>query len=129
MLEQTTDQVQPIGAEPVMISSLSFIGNPVITLDGETIGKLEDIAFDVYTGRISFALLSFEKTLEPGNIRAAVPWYALKISIEDKTLHLDREIDFIKKAPGYDLSHLTAPSDSEWLEKLYRYYGHEAYWL
>jgi sporulation protein YlmC with PRC-barrel domain len=129
MLEQTQDQIPPIGVEPVTISSLSLIDKPIMSLQGETIGKLEDVAFDVHTGRISFTLLSFEGSIEPGNILVAIPWYVLKLSLEEKALYLDREIDFIQKAPGYDLSHFPSPTDTEWLEELYRYYGHEAYWL
>jgi sporulation protein YlmC with PRC-barrel domain len=113
---------------PRMVSFNSLNRDRVVNVNGENLGKIEDIMVDIETGRIPFAVLSTGGFLG-GNARLyAVPWDALKYSMHDKTFVLNITKETLANAPSFTKSHWPDLSSLDWLKQVYFYYGVQPYW-
>ena len=105
-----------------------LIGDPVVNLRGEDLGKIEDLVIDPNSGRVDYAVLSFGGFLGMGDKLFAVPLEAMKLSPEDKRFILDVDKERLKQAPGFDKDHWPDASDRAFGTKVYNYYGYEPRW-
>jgi sporulation protein YlmC with PRC-barrel domain len=113
---------------PNTVSAAALMGNPVMSLEGESLGKVEEIILDLDGGVIAFAVLSLTDILGKENMRYAMPWEALEVNPENLTLILDVERELLENAPGFDRNKWP-DTTFEWLGGIYEYYGFEPYWL
>lgn len=95
--------------------------------EGEDLGKIEDLAIDVASGRIAYAVLSFGGLLGIGNKYFAVPWEALTLHGNEVIL-LDVDKEKLKNAPGFDKDDWPDMADRQWGASIYTYYGRTPYW-
>jgi sporulation protein YlmC with PRC-barrel domain len=113
---------------PTTVSASALIGNPVMSPEGASLGRIEEILLDLDGGVIAYAVLSLSDLLGNDNMRYAVPWEALDVNTETHTLILDADDDVLQNAPGFD-KNKWPDTTFEWLGGIYEHYGFEPYWL
>ncbi len=100
----------------------------VVNPQGEDLGKIEDFAIDMSSGRIAYAVLSFGEFLGMGGKFFAVPWNAFSFHERDKRWVLNVPKEKLEHAPGFDKDRWPDFADRRWGEEVYRYYGYDPYW-
>ena len=106
----------------------TLTGSRVINPAGDDLGKIEDIAIDMASGRIAYAVLSFGGFLGFGTKYFALPWEALRLSSAEEAfiLHVDRAV--LEQAPGFDKDQWPEMADRQWGAGIYSHYGYRPYW-
>lgn len=99
------------------------IGMTVQNNQNEKIGKVEDLAVDVESGRIVQVILSTGGFLGIGDTLTAVPPGALHHDEANKVLHLDAGKEKLAGAPKFEDSKWAHCCDSNHLSAVYDYYG------
>jgi sporulation protein YlmC with PRC-barrel domain len=102
-----------------------LIGMAVKNNQSEKLGKVEDLAVDVESGRVVQVILSTGGFLGMGEALTAVPPGALHHDVANKVLHLDADIAKLKAAPRFEMSKWAEYSTSDRLSGVYRHYGQE----
>jgi sporulation protein YlmC with PRC-barrel domain len=102
-----------------------LIGMTVKNNQNEKLGKVEDLAVDVESGRVVQVILSTGGVLGIGDTLTAVPPGALKHDIANKVLLLDADKEKLKGAPKFEMSNWAEYSDSNHLSEVYGLYGEE----
>ena len=102
-----------------------LIGMTVKNYQNEKLGKVEDLAVDVESGRVVQVILSTGGFLGIGDTLTAVPPGALHHDVANKVLHLDADMAKLKAAPKFEMSKWAECCDSEHLSGVYRHYGQE----
>ena len=91
----------------------------------EKLGKVEDLAVDVESGRIVQVVLSTGGFLGIGDTLTAVPPGALHRDVAQNVLHLDADKEKVKNSPPFEMSKWGECCDSNRLSVVYRHYGQE----
>ena len=102
-----------------------IIGMTVNNYQNEKLGKVEDLAVDVESGRVVQIILSIGGFIGIGDTLTAVPPGALHHDVAQKVLHLDADKEKLKAAPKFEMSRWAECCDSEHLSQVYRHYGEE----
>jgi hyperosmotically inducible periplasmic protein len=101
------------------------IGKTVLNNQDEKLGKVEDLAVDVESGRIVQVILSTGGFIGIGDRLTAVPPEALHCDATHKVLHLNTDKEKLAAAPKFETSKWAECSGSNHLAAVYRYYGEE----
>ena len=101
------------------------IGMTVKNYQDEKLGKVEDLAVDVESGRIVQVIISSGGFIGIGDTLTAVPPGALHHDVAQKVLHLDANKEKLKSAPKFETAKWAEYSDADHLSGVYRYYGQE----
>ena len=109
-------------------ASEDVIGKRVVNLEGEDLGKIEDVIIDAPNARVSYAILSFGGFLGMGDKLFALPWVSLFYSPENGNFALKADKELLKRAPGFDRNSWPDLSDPAGRADIYRYYSAEIYW-
>ena len=117
----------PHGKTDIYAAS-DVIGDRVRNMDGEDVGKIEDLVIDPEEGRIAYAVLSFGGVLGMGDKYFAIPWHSLRPGSDEKEFMVDIDKDRLKNAPGFDKDHWPRPNDRKWLGEVYGFYNEKKYW-
>jgi len=110
------------------LTASKLIGDAVVNMDGEKLGKIEDLVIDPLSGHIDYAVLSFGGFLGMGDKLFAVPIEAMKMSPEERRFILDVDKERLKQAPGFNKDNWPEPSDRAFGTKVYKYYGYTPRW-
>ena len=102
-----------------------LIGMTVNNNQNEKLGKVEDLAVDVESGRVVQVILSTGGFLGIGDTLTPVPPGALHHDVANKVLLLDADKEKLKGAPKFEMSNWAEYSDSNHLAEVYTYYGQE----
>lgn len=113
---------------PLALSASSLKGTEVVNLDGESLGKVEDIMIDIHTGRVAYMVLSFGGVLGIGNKLFAVPWTALRVDTAQEKIVMDAHKDLLERAPGFDKDNWPQTPNGQWYHDVYQHYDQEPYW-
>ena len=105
------------------------IGMEVQNYQNEKLGKVNDLAVDVESGRIVQMILSTGGFLSMGNTLTAVPPGALHHDVTYKVLHLDVSKEKLKAAPKFDTSKWDEGTQSNRVTEVYGYYGEQPYFV
>ena len=119
---RTHSTQRPYGAA----KASEIIGMAVKNYQGEKLGKVEDLAVDVESGRILQVIVSTGGFIGVGDTLTAVPPGALHHDVAHKVLHLDANKEKLKAAAKFELAQWAEHSDSKHLSEVYRYYGEES---
>ena len=103
------------------------IGKEVQDLQNERLGKVDDLALDVESGRIVQVILSTGGVLGVGSTLTAVPPGAFHYDAARKVLHLDITKEKLKAAPGFDVTKWDEVTQSNRVTEVYGYYGERPY--
>lgn len=111
-----------------VLSASTLEGDKVKNPAGETLGKLDEVMIDLESGRIEYCVLSFGGILGMGTKLFAVPWQALRVDQDDKSLIMDIDKSRLENAPGFDKDNWPDTADRTFASSVYSYYGVEPYW-
>lgn len=111
-----------------VMGATTLIGDDVVNLAGEDLGKIDEIMIDTPTGRIAYAVLSFGGFLGMGDKLFAIPWSRLSLDEQRKVFVLNVNRATLKKAPGFDKNDWPDMTDRNWGAQIYTYYDARPYW-
>jgi sporulation protein YlmC with PRC-barrel domain len=106
-----------------------IIGMTAKNFQNEKLGKVNDLALDVESGRIVQVILSTGGFFGIGNAFTAVPPGALHHDAADKVLHLDVSKEKLNGAPKFDTSKWDEGTQSNRVTEVYGYYGEQPYFV
>jgi sporulation protein YlmC with PRC-barrel domain len=101
-------------SRPRLMGTKTLIGKNVYSQDDENVGTIKEIMLNMYTGEISYAVLSYEG-LAVGTKLFAVPWEALTLDTVNKRFVLDVERSTLEDAPGFDIDNWPDTPDELWV--------------
>lgn len=87
------------------LSSSTIVGDDVRNTQGEDLGTIKDLMIDLHNGCIEYAVLQFGGFMGIGSKYFAIPWRQFTPDPDNKCFILNKEKDFLKKAPGFDKDH------------------------
>ena len=110
------------------LGATTLVGDRVVNLAGEDIGRIEELMIDVTTGRVAYAVLSFGGFLGFGNKLFALPWSAITVDEVRKRFVVNVTRESLEKMPGFDKDHWPDMSDRSFGTTVYSYYNTKPYW-
>ena len=112
-------------AYPTKASEIT--GREVNNLQNEKLGKVDELAVDVESGRVAFVIISSGGVLGVGAKTVAVPPHSFSYDAVTKALRLDVDKEKFKGAPAFEMSKWDESSQTNQLIETYRYYGQQPY--
>ena len=106
-----------------------IIGMIVKNYQGEKLGKVENLAVDVESGRIVHVIISTGGLLGMGETLTPVPPGALHHDLGEKVFHLDASKEKFKAAPKCEAAKWDADTRSNRVSEVYGYYGQQPYFV
>ena len=103
------------------------IGMKVKNVGNEDLGKIDNLMLDLPAGRVVFAILNPDSSLNLGNNFYALPPNALTLSSDQKNLVSDLTKDKLASAPHFVKDQWQNLSDPSFASKVYQYYGKQAW--
>lgn len=103
------------------------IGMRVENYQHEKLGKVDDLAVDLESGRIAQVIVSTGGFLGIGDKDVAVPPSALHCDFANKVIHLDADKEKLKAAPKFEMSKWRECCEPTRVLEVYRYYGQDPY--
>lgn len=110
------------------LGASSLINDKVVNLDGDVIGRIEELMIDVTTGRVAYAVLSFGGFLGVRNKLFALPWSALTVDEAKKRFVVNATWESLARMPGFDKDHWPDLGELEYATGVYRQWGTTPYW-
>ena len=105
------------------------IGMTVKNYQNEKLGKVENLAVDVESGRIVQVVISSGGFLGMGETLTPVPPGALHHDVGQKILHLDASMEKFNAAPKCDIAKWDEDTQSNRVSEVYGYYGQQPYFV
>jgi len=105
----------------------SFCGDRVYDVVGAFFGEIEEVVFDVSSGRAAYALIAIGDPLGHRKL-VAVPWCVVRVDTEYQRCAIDVDVDRLKGAPGIDDDLLPQMADFGWAVDVHAYFGCKPYW-
>jgi sporulation protein YlmC with PRC-barrel domain len=103
-------------------------GDKVVNLEGQDIGKIEELMIDVVSGRVAYAVLSFGGLLGMGSKLFALPWSTLTIDETKKRFVANVNKQTLEQMQGFDKEHWPDLGDLDYAQGVYRQWGATPYW-
>ena len=110
-----------------MLGATKLTGDSVVNVQGEHLGKIEELMLDLDRGCVAYAVLSFGSILGMGGKYFALPWSALTVDTIEKRVVLNVTKDILEKAPGFDKDHWPNMAEATWGAAVYNHYGSKPY--
>src|ERR1035441_182316 len=104
-----------------------LIGMEVKNNQNEKLGKVNDLAVDVESGRIVYVILSTGGFIGIGDTLHAVPPGALHHDVATKTLQLDADKEKLNAAPKFEMAKWAECCNSNQVADVYSQYGQQPY--
>jgi sporulation protein YlmC with PRC-barrel domain len=106
-----------------------LIGESVVNLQNEDLGKIHELVIDAKSGRMAYAVLSFGGFLGMGTKLFAMPWSAFTFADKENKLVLNVDKEKLKSAPGFEKdANWPNFADRTWGASIHSYYGYKPYW-
>ncbi|HEY5040879.1 MAG TPA: PRC-barrel domain-containing protein [Verrucomicrobiae bacterium] len=106
-----------------------IIGMTVKNYQHEKLGKVENLAVDVESGRIVQVIISSGGFLGMGKTLTPVPPGALHHEVGQKALHLDASMEKFNAAPKCNTANWDEDTQSNRVSEVYGYYGQQPYFV
>lgn len=99
-------------------------GMKVRNEEGKDLGHVDELVFDMNSGKINYAALSFGSFAGLGGKLFAIPFHAFRLrqTPDDKYLVLNISEEKLRAAPGFDSNHWPNTADPNWSRDIDRYY-------
>jgi hypothetical protein len=91
----------------------SVVGSSVKDLADKDAGKVEDLLLD-HNGRVGYAVVSFGGFLGIGDKLFAVPWDAVVVDREKRTVYVDVKKETLERSPSFTADKYPDPNDRDW---------------
>jgi len=122
------------GANPAEVGTFNnvhkvsdLVGMKVINVNGNDIGKVDNVALDMAIGRVAFVLLDPDSSLKLGSDLYALPPDAFTWNADKKALSSDIDQQKLTAAPHFAKDNWSQLTDRTFASKVYQYYGKQAY--
>src|SRR5437763_14792783 len=86
----------------VLLSTETLLGSDVKNPQGQDVGDLKQLMLDPHTGRVMYAVVAMGGCLGMGERTVIVPWTALEVARNGKSLVLNVSPQMLQQAPVYD---------------------------
>ena len=96
-----------------LFRSSTVVGSSVKDLAGKDAGKIEDLLLE-HDGDVAYAIVSFGGFLGVGDKLFAVPWKAVILDRENRTVHVDVKKETLERSPSFPRDKWPEPNDREW---------------
>lgn len=107
------------------ISAHRVEGSAVYNLDGEWIGRVEDLLIEKVSGQVTCAIVSYGAgPLNTGGGRHPVPWECLSYDVGRRGYKVDEE----RLRSSFSLMGDDYVSDLSWRERAYGHWAARPYW-
>lgn len=116
------DTADAMQAGTTLTSAATIAGEQVRNLQGESLGKIQDIMLDIPEGKIRYVILDSADFLAMGSRLFAVPWKALKQDGESRGFTLNMDAERLKKAPGFGKDDWPNMADAAWRARIDSFY-------
>jgi sporulation protein YlmC with PRC-barrel domain len=103
------------------------IGMKVKNVNNEDLGKIDNVMVDLPNGRVVYAILSPDSSLNLGDNLYALPPEAFTLSSDHKNLVSDLNKDKLSGAPHFAKNQWPNLSNPAFASKVYQYYGKQPY--
>jgi sporulation protein YlmC with PRC-barrel domain len=107
-------------SELSVFKASTVIGRQVMNVQGESLGKIEDLVLDLEEGRIRYAALSYGSILGIGGKLFAVSWENLELHPDGQAFVLDLPTEALKHAPSFDKSNWPQQPNPVWRASVWR---------
>lgn len=99
------------------LQATNLIEAPVLSLNDEALGEIEEFAFSTTTGQVAYAIIEFDGALGLANETVAIPAPLLTLGENQQVfITIDREV--LETAPGFDTSSFTGlATEQNWTEE------------
>lgn len=104
-----------------LISSGKVEGTPVVGTNGETLGHIDSVMIDKYTGRVAYAVMKFGGVMGVGSSLFPLPWPILEYDVEKDGYALDITKEQLADAPRFE-SNNTPEFNPEYRRTLIAFY-------
>ena len=111
-----------------LLSANHLLGYPIVSLQGDTLGEIEDIIIDVGEDAIAYVVIALGGFLGLGEELTPVPFNALKPALDEEALVLSITADRLTRAPRFQTEQMPQMDDRNWGESIHAYYGKRPYW-
>jgi hypothetical protein len=91
----------------------SVVGSGVKDLTNKDAGKIEDLLLD-HRGHVGYAVVSFGGFMGIGDKLFAVPWDAVIVDRDNRTVHVDVKKEALERSPSFTADKYPDPNDREW---------------
>jgi sporulation protein YlmC with PRC-barrel domain len=91
----------------------SVVGSGVKDPAGKDAGKIEDLLVD-YKGRVAYAIVSFGGFMGFGDKLFAVPWDAVILDRENRTVYVDVKKETLERSPSFSSDKWPDSNDRDW---------------
>src|SRR4030043_322263 len=113
---------------PTLVSTDRLAFYNVVNKDGKDMGQTRLFLIDLCTGKVAFALVSFEGFLGISDKWFALPTELLGWSVPHSKFILDLPRDVLERAPGLEKDRWPKEIDLGWLTRAGYHYGCTPYW-
>jgi sporulation protein YlmC with PRC-barrel domain len=110
------------------IRAKKVMNTVVKDLQGNRIGKVEDIVLDKLSNNIMFAVVGFGGVLGLGEKYHPIPWEMLDYDEDDGAYVIDVTEEQLKAAPSDSLEELTKDAGLGYRDRAFEYYRTPRYW-
>lgn len=108
-----------------VLSASTLASDKVKNLEGEDLGKIEDLMIDLESGRLAYAVLSFGSGFMHSGKLFAIPWASLEVDQADKKVILKVPRELLESAEGFDKDHWPDMADPAFRTRTYGHFGVE----
>jgi sporulation protein YlmC with PRC-barrel domain len=119
--EGTKKAADNIKVEKVFRAS-TIKGMDVFNLEGDHVGKIDELVIDIEKGQVVYAALSVGGFLGVGDKLFAIPWreFTMEVDEKDKFFRVDVTKEKLKAAEGFDKDTWPNVADPNWRERIDR---------
>ena len=110
-----------------VLSASTLAGDKVKNLEGEDLGKIEEIMIDLQSGRVAYAVVSFGSSFMHSGKLFAIPWASLAVDQGDKKVFLNVSRETLESAEGFDKDQWPDMADPSFRTRTYEHYGVESW--
>jgi len=106
-----------------LVKSSQVVGVNVTNVQDESLGKIEEIVLDKFTGQTKYVVLSFGGVLGLGEKLFALPWKLLHYQKEKDKFSVNLSKEKLKEAPGFSKDNWPNFISTEWQASIEGYYS------
>jgi sporulation protein YlmC with PRC-barrel domain len=103
------------------------VGMKVKNVSNEDIAKVDNVIIDLPAGRVVYAILAPDRSLDLGDNLYAFPPNALTLGSDRKSLVSDMTKERLSNAPHFAKNSWPNLADPAWASQVYQYHGKQAY--
>lgn len=100
-----------------------IIDSDVFNLKGDKLGQINNLAIDIDSGKIVYAILDFGGFMGFGDKLFPVPWKSLAMLPSEGKFFLNKSKEELEKAPALDKNKFSKIGDKIWGSDIHKYYN------